>query len=58
MAHNCGFTPALLLQKLQEAPFAQIVLRRRSNHELAAVARKRAPADPRGREALLTALEL
>jgi hypothetical protein len=39
-------------------PFAQIVLRRRPNHELAAVARKRAPADPSEREALLTALEL
>jgi len=58
MAHNCGFTPALLAQKLQEVPFAQIVLRRRANHELAAVARKRAPADPGEREALLTALEL
>ena len=58
MAHNCGFTPALLLQKMQEVPFAQIVLRRRPNHELAAVARKRTPADPSAREALLTALEL
>src|SRR5439155_12181018 len=29
MAHRCGFTPTLLLQKLQEAPFAEIVLRRR-----------------------------
>src|SRR6266704_604265 len=34
MAHNCGFTPTLLLQKLREAPFAQIVLRRRTGHEL------------------------
>jgi len=58
MAHNCGFTPALLAQKLQEVPFAQIVLRRRANHELAAVARKRSPADPSEREALLKALEL
>ena len=58
MAHNCGFTPALLAQKLQEVPFAQIVLRRRPNHELAAVARKHPPADPGEREALLTALEL
>ena len=39
-------------------PFAQIVLRRRANHELAAVARKRTPADPSEREALLKALEL
>ncbi|HYU12758.1 MAG TPA: methyltransferase domain-containing protein [Stellaceae bacterium] len=58
MAHHCGFTPALLLQKMQEVPFAQIVLRRRPRHELAAVARKRAPADQREREALLAALEL
>ena len=58
MAHNCGFTPTLLLQKLQEAPFAQIVLRRRANHELAGVACKRAPADEAEREALLAALEL
>jgi len=58
MAHNCGLTPALLLQKLQEAPFAQIVLRRRANYELAGVAYKRAPADEAEREALLAALEL
>jgi predicted SAM-dependent methyltransferase len=58
MAHNCGFTPALLLQKMQEVPFAQFVLRRRPMHELAAVARKRPPADQNEREALLTALEL
>lgn len=58
MAHNCGFTPGLLIQKLQESPFAEIVLRRRPNHELAAVATKRAPADPAEREALLSALEL
>jgi SAM-dependent methyltransferase len=58
MAHNCGFTPSLLMQRLQESRFAEIVLRRRPNHELAAVARKRAPADAAEREALLTALEL
>ena len=58
MAHNCGFTPSLLLQQLRESPFAEIVLRRRANHELAAVARKRAPADAAEREALLAALEL
>src|SRR6266536_2153117 len=45
MAHNCGFTPTLLLQKLQEAPFEQIVMRRRANYELAGLAYKRAPAD-------------
>src|SRR5713226_2287107 len=53
MAHNCGFTPTLLLEKLREAPFAQIVLRRRANYELAGVACKRAPADEAEREALL-----
>jgi SAM-dependent methyltransferase len=58
MAHNCGFTPGLLLQKLQEIPFGEILLRRRANHELAGLARKRAPADPAEREALLNALEL
>ena len=58
MAHQCGFTPTLLAQKLREAPFAQIVLRRRANHELAGVACKRAPADEAEREALLAALEL
>jgi len=58
MAHKCGFTPTLLVQSLREAPFAQIVLRRRANHELAGVACKRAPADEAEREALLAALEL
>jgi len=58
MAHKCGFTPTLLLQKLQEAPFAEIVLQRRASHELAAVASKRAPADDAERQALLAALKL
>jgi SAM-dependent methyltransferase len=58
MAHKCGFTPTLLLQKLQEAPFAEIVLRRRSNQELAAVACKRAAAGEAEREAFLAALQL
>ena len=58
MAHKCGFTPTLLLHKLQESPFAEIVLRRRANHELAAVACKRAAAGEAEREAFLAALEL
>lgn len=58
MAHKCGFTPTLLLQKLQEAPFAEIVLQRRASQELAAVACKRAPADDAERQALLAALQL
>jgi SAM-dependent methyltransferase len=58
MAHKCGFTPTLLMQQLREAPFAEIVLRRRANQELAAVACKRAPADADERQALLASLEL
>jgi SAM-dependent methyltransferase len=56
MAHRCGFTPTLLLQKLREAPFAEIVLRRRPHQELAAIACKRASASDAEREAFLTAL--
>jgi hypothetical protein len=58
MAHRCGFTPGLLVRELQKSPFAEIILRRRPNHELAAVARKRPPATDAEREALLEALEL
>jgi SAM-dependent methyltransferase len=58
MAHKCGFTPTLLLQKLREAPFAEIILRRRPGHELAAIACKRAAADDAEREALLASLEI
>ena len=58
MAHRCGFTPSLMLQKLREAPFAEIVMRRRPNQELAAIARKQASASDAEREAFLTALAL
>ena len=58
MAHKSGFTAGVMLEKLKEVRFAEIVLRRRPTLELAAVARKRAPADPAQREALLAALEL
>ena len=58
MAHRCGFTPGLLVRELQKSPFAEIILRRRPNHELAAVARKRPPASDTEREALLEMLEL
>jgi protein O-GlcNAc transferase len=58
MAHRCGFTPGLLIRELQKTPFAEIMLRRRPNHELAAVARKRSPASDAEREGLLEALEL
>ena len=58
MAHRCGFTPGLLVRKLQEVPFAEIIMRRRPNQELAAVARKRPAASEAEREALLQGLEI
>jgi protein O-GlcNAc transferase len=57
MAHRCGFTPGVLMSKLREAPFAEIMLRRRPLHELAAVATKRS-SDEASRSVLLAALEL
>jgi SAM-dependent methyltransferase len=57
MAHHCGFTPALLLQTLQTMPFAEIMMRRRANYELAGLARKRAPANEAERDALLAVLD-
>jgi hypothetical protein len=58
MAHRCGFTPTLLMQILREAPFAEIVLRRRAPaHELMALACKRAPASDAERDALLAGLQ-
>jgi SAM-dependent methyltransferase len=39
MAHHCGFTPTLFLDRLKEAGFREIVLRRRKNKlELAGLA--------------------
>lgn len=38
MAHHCGFTPTLFLECLKDAGFAEIVLRRKSNLELVALA--------------------
>lgn len=58
MAHHCGFTPTLFLQRLSEVLFAEVVLRRLSTFELAAVVRKQASFDAAERESLLTALEL
>jgi SAM-dependent methyltransferase len=58
MAHRCGFTPTLLVRTLREAPFAEVVLRRRANtYELLALATKRKAASDAEREALLQALE-
>ena len=58
MAHRCGFTPTLMLRRLNEAAFTEIVLRRRPSLEIAAVARKRPSADAAARDALLAELEL
>jgi SAM-dependent methyltransferase len=58
MGHKCGFAPTLLLHTLRTAPFAEIVLRRRPTHEIAAVACKRPTGGEAQREALLAALEL
>ena len=58
MAHHSGFTTSVLLRKLQEARFAEIILRRRSTLELAAVAWKRGSAENAARQALLDTLQL
>jgi hypothetical protein len=60
MAHRCGFTPTMMLQRLQEVPFAEIVLRRRTNAlELVAIVRKKVVSpSPEERTALLTSLGL
>ena len=58
MAHRCGFTPTLMLTRLKEAAFSDVVLRRRPSLELAAVIRKRPWPDAAARETLLAQLEL
>jgi SAM-dependent methyltransferase len=59
MAHHSGFTTSVLLRKLREARFAEIILRRRpATFELAAVAWKRGSAENAQREAFLDALQL
>lgn len=59
MAHRCGFTPTVLMQRLQGANFSDIVLRRRGpSLELAAVARKTPWSGPEECQSLLTALGL
>jgi hypothetical protein len=60
MAHRCGFTPTLLLQRFKDldSPFLEVVLRRRPSLELAAVALKKQSTDPTYRDALLAALEI
>ena len=58
MAHRCGFTPTLMVKRLSEATFAEIIVRRRPSLELAAVGRKTPSIDVADREALLAKLEL
>ena len=59
MAHRCGFTPTLMMKRLKESPFQEIVLRRRSTQlELFAFLRKNPKVSTtEERNALLTALE-
>ena len=57
MAHDAA-SPRGHAAEVEGGPFGEIILRRRSTLELAAVACKRAPADTAQREALLAALEL
>ena len=56
MAHRCGFTPTLFLQRLNDAGFPEIVLRRRSNLELGALVLAQTAATSERRESLLAAL--
>lgn len=57
MAHRCGFTPTVLMQRLHL--FDEVVIRRRAAAlELAAVARKTRSPDAARRNALLAALAL
>jgi len=49
MAHRCGFTPTLFLRRLGEAGFTEIILRRRTNLELVALA-LRTQSEDRGRQ--------
>jgi hypothetical protein len=58
MAHHCGFTPTMMLRRLSEIPFDEVIIRRRPSFELAAVARKKRVNHADEREALITALEL
>jgi predicted SAM-dependent methyltransferase len=58
MAHHCGFTSTLMLQRLSEIGFAEVVLRRRPNLELAAVVRKQPFGSSTERATLLARLKL
>jgi SAM-dependent methyltransferase len=57
MAHHCGFTPTLFLERLQAAGFPEIVLRRRlPSLELVALALKKPSAGAKRGKALLAEL--
>jgi SAM-dependent methyltransferase len=58
MAHRCGFTPTVFLERLKAASFGEIALRRRANLELAAIALRLDSGSPLRREALLASLAL
>jgi SAM-dependent methyltransferase len=58
MAHHCGFTPTLFLACLQEAGFAEILLRRKNTLELVALALPEASDGPERREGLMAGLGL
>jgi hypothetical protein len=60
MAHRCGFTPSLMVSRLQQLPFGEILVRRRpSALELVAVVQKKVVDwNTEKRTALLAALAL
>lgn len=58
MAHRCGFTPTALLQRLSAGGFAEVVLRRRGNLELAGLCLCRPSANPEERESMMSRLGL
>jgi hypothetical protein len=58
MAHHCGFTPALLRQRLAEIGFGESIIFRRPNLELATIVSKQPFADAAERDALLARLGL
>jgi SAM-dependent methyltransferase len=58
MAHRCGFTPTVLLQRLNGCGFAETVLRRRPTLELACLALCRSSANSAARDGLISRLML
>jgi SAM-dependent methyltransferase len=56
MAHHCGFTPTLFLERLKDAGFAEIVLRRKTTLELVALALPQVSENAERRETLLADL--